>query len=83
MTFPILSFFTGGGFLDLGFNQAGFRTCWTNENNPAFITGYNFGMSAWFSSRDKTRRADIAISNSSSICDLSASQVIAEAVFKS
>ncbi len=79
MTFPILSFFTGGGFLDLGFNQAGFRTCWTNENNPAFVRGYNFGMSSWLSSMDKTRRVEIAISNSSSICDLSASQVIAEA----
>lgn len=79
MAFPILSFFTGGGFLDLGFSQAGFTTCWTNENNPAFITGYNHGMSAWLSSREKTRRVDLAISNSSSICDLSAPQVIVEA----
>lgn len=79
MAFPILSFFTGGGFLDLGFSQAGFRTCWTNENNPAFIAGYNHGMSTWLSSREKGRRVDIAIYNSTSICDLSASLVIEEA----
>ena len=40
MAIPILSFFTGGGFLDLGFKQAAFSVCWTNENNPAFVSGY-------------------------------------------
>ena len=79
MTFPILSFFTGGGFLDLGFSQAGFRTCWTNENNPAFIKGYNHGMSTWLSSREKAHRVDITISNITSICELSAPRVIEEA----
>jgi len=30
---PILSFFTGGGFLDIGFEQAGFEIIWINEAN--------------------------------------------------
>jgi DNA (cytosine-5)-methyltransferase 1 len=31
MNMPILSYFFGGGFLDLGFEKAGFRTVWSNE----------------------------------------------------
>jgi len=27
----IISFFTGGGFLDMGFEEAGFEISWTNE----------------------------------------------------
>jgi DNA (cytosine-5)-methyltransferase 1 len=33
---PVISLFTGGGFLDLGFERAGFRTVYTNEVNPEF-----------------------------------------------
>lgn len=79
MAIPILSFFTGGGFLDLGFKQAGFSICWTNENNPAYIRGYGHGMSSWLSSLGKQRRESIKISNISSICDLSARKVLTEA----
>ncbi|MDR1241465.1 MAG: DNA cytosine methyltransferase [Deltaproteobacteria bacterium] len=79
MVFPVLSFFTGGGFLDLGFTQAEFSVCWTNENCPAFIDGYGAGMSAWFSSLGMQYTTNIAISNSSNICELSAKLVIKEA----
>lgn len=80
MAFPILSFFTGGGFFDLGFKQAGFTLCWTNENNPAFIAGYERGMSSWLSSLGKKKRSVTAtISNTSSVCDLSAKKVLSEA----
>lgn len=41
---PVLSFFTGAGFLDIGFMQAGFSIIWTNECNPHFIKGYNHAM---------------------------------------
>lgn len=44
---PVLSFFTGGGFLDLGFEQAGFKIVWTNESNPVFADMYEYGMTAW------------------------------------
>jgi DNA (cytosine-5)-methyltransferase 1 len=78
MAIPLLSFFTGGGFFDLGFKQAGFPVCWTNENFPAFISGYEHGMSTWLSSLGE--RAKVAtIANTESICDLTARAVLAEA----
>jgi DNA (cytosine-5)-methyltransferase 1 len=78
MAIPLLSFFTGGGFFDLGFKQAGFRVCWTNELFPPFIESYEHGMSSWLSSiNGKPTKAQIA--NSSSICDLSARLVLDEA----
>ncbi|WP_036713303.1 DNA cytosine methyltransferase [Paenibacillus ehimensis] len=42
---PVLSFFTGAGFLDIGFVQAGFQVVWTNECDPHFIKGYNHALS--------------------------------------
>lgn len=33
---PVLSFFSGAGFLDLGFEQAGFEVAWRNEFNKEF-----------------------------------------------
>lgn len=42
---PILSFFTGAGFLDIGFVQAGFQVVWTNECDSHFIKGYNHALS--------------------------------------
>lgn len=42
----VLSFFTGGGFLDLGFEQAGFHVAWTNEANPVFADMYEHGITA-------------------------------------
>jgi DNA (cytosine-5)-methyltransferase 1 len=79
MAVPILSFFTGAGFFDLGFEQAGFNVCWTNENNPAFVKGYEHGMSSWLSSLGKKCRVKAKIANNGSVCDLSASQVLEEA----
>jgi DNA (cytosine-5)-methyltransferase 1 len=44
---PVLSLFTGGGFLDMGFEKAGFETVWTNELNPVFADMYSYGMTLW------------------------------------
>ena len=44
---PVLSFFTGGGFLDMGFEKAGFEVVWTNELNPVFADMYSYGMTLW------------------------------------
>lgn len=78
MAIPLLSFFTGGGFFDIGFKQAGFRICWTNENNPAFVEGYEHGMSTWLSSLG-SKRVSVKIANTSSICGLTAKLVLNEA----
>lgn len=79
MAFPVLSFFTGGGFFDLGFKQAGFKICWTNENNPAFVAGYEYGMSSWESSFSRDQTVAVKISNTSNICELLPKQVLNEA----
>lgn len=50
---PVLSFFTGGGFLDIGFEQAGFEVIWSNESNPVCAELYAHGMTAWKRGKDK------------------------------
>ena len=81
MPFPLLSFFTGGGFLDIGCEQAGFDIVWTNEINPAFSELYRHGMSTWRKSGGGTQ-CDAAISNHKSITDLRPGEVIGEAFGK-
>ena len=43
----ILSFFSGGGFLDMGFEQAGFQIVFSNEIDVDFARFYKEGMSSW------------------------------------
>lgn len=75
---PVLSFFTGGGFLDLGFEQAGFKIVWTNEYNPAFKDIYEYGMTAW--RRSFNSDAQIArIDDCRSIVDISTEDIIKKA----
>ena len=38
----IFSFFSGCGFLDLGFENTGFEVVFVNENFPPFMTGYRY-----------------------------------------
>ena len=78
MPVPLLSFFTGGGFLDIGFEQAGFEVVWTNEINTAFAEMHNHGMKSWLNSFDGVQR-DATISNRNSITDLRSNEVMAEA----
>lgn len=42
MQIDIFSFFSGAGFLDLGFENAGFNIVFVNENNSAFLEVYKF-----------------------------------------
>lgn len=69
---PILSFFTGAGFLDMGFMQAGFRTIWSNEYNENFAKGYSYAFSNMTGNVHQ-------ISNTSSIVDLGPNQIAKEA----
>ena len=77
MPVPLLSFFTGGGFLDLGFEQVGFDIVWTNEIDPAFAEMHKHGMGAWRKSVGSTRE-DSTISNQKSITDLRPDEVLEE-----
>jgi len=44
---PVISFFTGGGFLDMGFEQAGFNISFTNEFNEDICDMHDHAYSAW------------------------------------
>lgn len=48
-TFDILSLFTGGGFLDIGFFNNGFQVKEAVEIEEAFICGHNAGLDSYFS----------------------------------
>ena len=78
MPIPVLSFFTGGGFLDIGFEQADFDIIWTNEIDPAFAEMHRHGINAWRKSVGDTQR-DAAISNRNSITNLRSGDVMVEA----
>src|SRR5260370_26942992 len=71
---PLLSFFTGAGFLDIGFLQAGFNIIWRNENNLTFVEGVEYAMAHMplFNSDNK-------IHSTVSVTELTADQVAREA----
>jgi len=45
MELKVYSFFSGAGFLDLGFEQAGFTIEFVNEFNKAFLSAYQYSRS--------------------------------------
>ena len=78
MRLPLISFFTGGGFLDLGLEEAGFDTVWYNEFNPDFADMFEYGMSALRKSVDPSAPA-VSVNSRSSIIDLRAGQILFDA----
>lgn len=77
---PLLSFFSGGGFMDMGFMNAGFDVIWTNEFDKTFAKFYKEGISSW--KRDKNNiivTSEEGISNTNSIKEITADQIILEA----
>lgn len=78
MGIPVLSFFSGGGFLDIGFEKAGFDIVWTNEFNSSIADMYEFAVTSWRQARDPTS-PEAKIKNRKSIDELSAYQIIEEA----
>lgn len=46
--YNILSLFSGGGFLDLGFINQGFQINEAIEIEPYFVTAYNYGLDSYF-----------------------------------
>lgn len=75
---PLLSFFTGGGFLDMGFEEAGFKIIWTNENNSIFANLYHYGMSNWRSSINITPQ-NVFINNTKSIKKVFEKEILKQA----
>ena len=75
---PVLSLFTGGGFLDMGFEKAGFETVWTNELNPVFADMYSYGMALWRKSLNPNAEPK-TISELGSIEKISAAEIIRSA----
>ena len=74
---PILSFYSGGGFLDMGFEQAGFETVWTNEVDAVFAKLHAAGLTSWRKSRGNGIKAEIF--NTKSITEVSSNEILKEA----
>jgi DNA (cytosine-5)-methyltransferase 1 len=76
---PLLSFFSGGGFLDLGFEQAGFDVVWSNEVHTSFADMYRGGISSWRRAIGHANGKDYPLVNQSSIDKLTKRVILAEA----
>ncbi len=74
---PILSFFAGGGFLDMGFEQAGFDLVWANEFDEDFVKLNKAGMTSWKVSAGVKHK--LCVYNLESISDLTSKIIIKEA----
>jgi len=73
----ILSFFSGGGFLDMGFEMAGFETVWSNEFDSAFSKLHAAGITSWRKTNGNNNIAEIF--NTKSIEDINSNEIISEA----
>ncbi len=58
---PIMSFFTGAGLFDIGFEQAGFEIAWTNEKCCVAADLYSQGLTSWRRSRRRPNSASSRI----------------------
>ena len=56
---PILSFYSGGGFMDMGFEKAGFEIVWTNEIDEVFVKLHEAGITSWRKARGNGIKAEI------------------------
>jgi DNA (cytosine-5)-methyltransferase 1 len=74
---PILSFFSGGGFMDMGFEQSGFHITWANEYDSVFTKLYKEGVYSWRSSKGPSNIPSIL--NEKSIIDISVKDILKEA----
>lgn len=74
---PILSFFSGGGFMDIGFEEAGFEVIWSNEFDKDFAALHAAGVTSFRKSKGNIKEAEIF--NTDSINDVEASVIEKEA----
>jgi DNA (cytosine-5)-methyltransferase 1 len=76
---PLLSLFSGGGFLDLGFEQAGFEVVWSNEVEESFADMYRTGISSWRQAAGYGNDKNAPFVNQDSIEKLSKRAILSEA----
>lgn len=76
---PLLSFFSGGGFLDLGFEQAGFDVVWSNEVHESFADMYRAGISSWRQAVERVNGKNSPLVNQSSIDKLTKRAILTQA----
>lgn len=74
---PILSFYSGGGFMDMGFEQAGFNIVWTNEYDEVFAKLHAAGITSWRKSKGNSLKAEIF--DTKSITEIKSDEIIAKA----
>lgn len=74
---PVLSFYSGGGFMDMGFEKAGFEIVWTNEVDDVFVKLHEAGITSWRKARGNGIKAEIF--NKKSITEVSADTIVSEA----
>ncbi|MEN0053055.1 MAG: DNA cytosine methyltransferase [Mucilaginibacter sp.] len=73
----ILSFFTGGGFMDMGFEKAGFNVVWSNEYDHHFAQLFSHGITSWKNAKGITGK--FQITNEKSIKDITEQEIVDEA----
>ncbi|HAO08161.1 MAG TPA: DNA (cytosine-5-)-methyltransferase [Chryseobacterium sp.] len=74
---PVLSFYSGGGFMDMGFEKAGFEIVWTNEFDKVFAKLHAAGITSWRKSQGNGIKAEIF--NTKSITEIKPEEIIEEA----
>ncbi|MFZ2784942.1 MAG: DNA cytosine methyltransferase [Sediminibacterium sp.] len=74
---PILSFYSGGGFMDMGFEKAGFEIVWTNEVDKVFVKLHEAGITSWRKARGNGIKAEIF--NTKSIIEINSEKIVEEA----
>lgn len=74
---PILSFFSGGGFMDMGFEQAGFNVVWSNEYEKDFAALQMQGIKNWRDSVNNVSKTNVI--NTKSILDIQTKEILMEA----
>lgn len=71
----VLSFFTGGGLLDLGFELKGFSVAWSNEFNPLIAELHDHAYTHWRRARDAHAPA-AKIASTKSVTAIKAEEII-------
>jgi DNA (cytosine-5)-methyltransferase 1 len=73
---PIVSLFSGGGFMDMGFINAGFRVVYANEFNKVFAELHDEGVRSWAA---ETNHDFCSISSTDSLSDLKPEDILKKA----